>query len=78
MANCRSCDAPIRWVRWQESRKIMPLDAEPASDGNVVIVDGHTHGDGTPLVRTAKDGDAMRFKSHFATCKQAGDWRRKP
>jgi hypothetical protein len=60
--------------------KMMPLDVEPVPDGNVVIepADGAI----PPRARTLKKGEAdtlpegtLRYKSHFATCPQAGNWR---
>jgi hypothetical protein len=68
---CRSCDAPIRWVKTTTGKR-MPLDAEPVPDGNLVLVDG---------VATVVDADAAgtreRYTSHFSTCPQAKSWRRK-
>lgn len=71
MANaCKSCSAPIEWVKYARTGKAMPLDLEPAEDGNLVVIDGVAHqhmlGDTRP-----------RRKSHFATCPQAENWRRR-
>jgi len=57
----------------------MPVDAEPAEDGNLVLYDG----DGefplpmaypvTPFDRRA--GDPL-YVSHFSSCPQAEGWRK--
>lgn len=71
--NCRSCGAPIRWVK-TEAGKAMPLDAEPAVDGNICLEDGVAH----YVPRHDNDSKAgPYFKSHFATCPQRKQWRKK-
>lgn len=68
---CRSCAAPILWVRTSKG-KLMPLDAEPCADGNMVVVDG--------VAFTAYtldfEQDRPRYRSHYATCPQAKEWRK--
>lgn len=74
MARCVSCRAPIVWVTSSTTGRPVPLDAEPTADGNVVLRDGQA-------VVLGKAGlaelpaDAPRFRSHFATCPHAGQWR---
>lgn len=73
---CRSCGAPIRWARTRAG-KAVPLDAEPADDGNVVLQE-----DGTARVLTRRQMDgggvaAPRYTSHFATCPDAARHRRR-
>lgn len=72
MSFCKSCNAPIDWYRNERTGKWMPLDKEPAADGNVFVdvvanvarvVDPGSH---TPL-----------YKSHFVTCAQAAQHRRR-
>jgi hypothetical protein len=73
--SCRSCQAPVRWVR-TEGGRAMPLDPEPVDAGNVVIVrEGPP-----PVVRyvAADEEPGPRFTSHFATCPDAPSWRKKP
>lgn len=61
----------------------MPLDADPdnperalqCDDGNIVITRERT-AEGTPLVRYVGKGPG-RYRSHFATCPEAGTWRKK-
>jgi hypothetical protein len=67
---CRSCGAVIVWARTVADR-LMPLDAEPVADGNIVLVNGMA-------VSTANDDPAgqLHYKSHFATCPQSDQWRK--
>jgi len=79
-AKCKSCDAPIRWVILGETGKRMPLDPQANLDGNVWVVEWE---DGTPVVAVASaerpipSGEPMRYTSHFATCPNANEHRRK-
>lgn len=75
MANCRSCDAEMRWAISASSGKPIPLDVAPCDDGNLVVETKH----GESVARAATPDDKRlqreRFKSHFATCPQAATWR---
>ena len=77
-AKCRSCQADILWVRNASKGTFMCLDAEPVCGGNVAIVDG--------LAKVVKKGDlfeaegefpVLRYRSHFVTCPEAKQWRKK-
>lgn len=70
---CRTCKAPIVWVL-TKSGKRMPIDHAAVPDGNIVI-DGITAHVLKPGV-TPPQG-VPRYKSHFVTCPQAVDHRRK-
>lgn len=76
---CRSCHAPVRWVLTAHGKR-MPIDPEPVSDGNVWI--DHYEA-GTPVVEVALSGDgvpaaaAERFQSHFVSCPQRDEWRKR-
>lgn len=79
---CRSCGAAILWVQ-MESGKRMPLDATPTEAGTVIIRCGPELGRETGHVETKAEAEARRaspspvaFTSHFATCPQAGKWRK--
>ena len=62
-ACCRSCGAPIIWVRMETGRR-MPVDADSLT--TVLVVSGdRTKG----AMRTAGT-------SHFSTCPQADEHRR--
>lgn len=64
MSQCRSCSAPIIWIKTSATGKPMPLDRDPVPDGNVVIRDG------LAVVLTAEESPdtTRRFLSHFSTC----------
>jgi len=72
--SCRSCGAAITWVK-TSAGKTMPVDAEPVADGNLVIEDG--------VVRYLSSNQvamfvpANKYKSHFATCPNASEHRKK-
>jgi len=70
---CRSCHAPVRHVVMATSGKTMPIDVEPVSDGNVVVDEAGA----ARVLGKDEAHDGPRFKSHFASCPQAGAWRRK-
>jgi len=71
-ATCRSCGAPIVWVVMFPSGKRMPLDAKPLH--GLIRVEpgapatGHMRG---------KDAEDL-YVSHFATCPNAAQHRKKP
>lgn len=66
-AQCRSCGDPILWVKTVNGYR-MPLDAEPAENGNIVLLDGVAH--------VRKDQTGPRYLSHFATCIHAASHRK--
>jgi hypothetical protein len=76
---CRSCGAPIVWVITANGKQ-MPLDPEPADDGNVWVT-GVWAGRRTVAVGlTGADvprNEALRYVSHFVTCKDAATWRKR-
>ena len=70
---CKSCGKRIFWAR-TEKNTMMPVDAEPADDGNVMLHEGIAF-----IVRSGDlfaDGE-LKYKSHFATCPNAKQHRRK-
>lgn len=76
---CRSCGAAIVWSTSNSTGRKAPIDADPVPDGPIVIV-GRS-GDRYHVLRTSdahRDHvapETVRFTNHFATCKQAGQWR---
>jgi len=66
MANCRSCNAPILWIR-TPGGKLTPLDAKPEKR----YVLNLTHGGDVP-------GASLEptYVSHFATCPNAAKHRK--
>lgn len=72
---CSSCGAPILWCQTHRG-KSMPVDPEPCADGNVIVEDGRA--EVLKAEHLARLGsDVPRYKSHFATCKFAGQHRRR-
>jgi hypothetical protein len=63
---CRSCGARIVWAEVAGSGKRMPFDA-PLAAFRAVLVGDHV----------IEEIDTDISKSHFATCPDAKDWRRK-
>ena len=79
-ALCRTCRAPVRWVRVLPDLKRMPVNSAPVADGNMWV--DHWEG-GTPIMAVALNHDGvprsepLSYVSHFATCKDAKTWRKK-
>jgi hypothetical protein len=83
---CRSCGAPIEWAV-TENRRRMPVDAEPVVDGNILLE--HRGYVGDPPIARIVDADEradlqrlspeplVLFVSHFATCPNAAQHRRR-
>jgi hypothetical protein len=70
VATCSSCGAEIIWAK-TESGKAMPLDAAPSASGNLILTDGVVKHVGRGFVGCSK------YTSHFATCAQADQHRKK-
>lgn len=67
---CRSCGASIIWAQTAKGKDI-PIDAEPAPDGNIALINGVAHVDSL-FLKSAQ----MHYKSHFATCPNASQHRK--
>lgn len=76
-SNCRSCGAAIIWATMPSGKK-NPLDAEPSLIGNVRLGDGGTAAPlrDAEILKAREDGEAL-YISHFATCQNAAQHRRK-
>lgn len=77
---CTSCGAPLLWARTENGRPI-PLDPEPRDDGNV-YVDAHSVAHvsrrGPTAGQVALGFDSgRRYVSHFVTCPQAEEHRKR-
>lgn len=66
LSNCKSCGTPIEWAEIVASGKKAPFDAP--------IVSVATEADPATR-RQIETVDTSVTKSHFATCKDANDWR---
>lgn len=74
MNRCRSCGAAIRWVLLPGGKR-MPVDAAPAVDGSVLL--GANDTASVLAVADRARCTAPLYKSHFATCPQAAQHRRR-
>jgi hypothetical protein len=74
MSACRSCGSSILWGVTPAGKRI-PLDIGFSEAGNLTPVGKLP--DGAVRVRPQQPGDGpARYVSHFATCPEAGSWRR--
>jgi len=73
---CAGCGAPIAWFKSDASRQIMPLDPDPVPDGNIVIRGGWAVVVGASLMGPTAEPGEPKYKSHFATCPKASQFRR--
>lgn len=76
---CKSCPAMVIFARNDRTEELMPIDAQPTPDGNILLRPG---GDGTPRYYIERNpgnlfGKKAR-KSHFATCPNASLHRKLP
>lgn len=76
MITCRTCGQRIIWCR-TETGKRMPLDPEPHMDGNLVITSRELLPTVRPVSRANPGPGELRYRSHFASCKQATQHRRR-
>ncbi|MGB6246090.1 hypothetical protein [Gordonia sp. (in: high G+C Gram-positive bacteria)] len=78
---CRSCRSPIRWGTDANTRRLMPVEAEPSPTGNISVYVDST-GDLHLVVLNRSKSAAMRaaghplFLSHFVSCPHAARWRK--
>lgn len=76
-AVCRSCGADVLWVKTERGRN-MPLDPTPV---DVAELENHAGlfvvaSNGVAMAATPDQlPDAAFYRSHFATCPDAGTWR---
>jgi hypothetical protein len=70
MSTCRDCHAPIRFVEL-DTRKAIPVDPQPSSDGNVAIQQLSRHkwfGYVTSKAKPLRPGFTLH-RPHHASCK---------
>lgn len=80
---CGSCAAEVIWTVTHKGRR-MPVDAAPVEGGNIRL---RSEADGDRVIAEYPgkehpglfdEGDRARYVSHFATCPQAAQHRRRP
>jgi hypothetical protein len=64
---CRSCGQRMLWAK-TESGKSIPLDPEPAPDGNVALDGAVAMVLGPEAAAQCRAAGGRLYKSHFATC----------
>ena len=76
-SKCRSCNELVLWVEMHPSGKKMPLDAVPTLKGTIERKPGKVSGKWYGRVVRREPGDIRwLYTSHFATCRDAGGWRK--
>jgi hypothetical protein len=73
---CRTCEAPILWAETVKGRRI-PLDAQPAHDGNIRLEERGQYVTPLAIIVTGRVEGVTLYKSHFATCPDAENFRSK-
>lgn len=76
VADCSSCSARIVWTVTAKGKR-MPVDAEPREDGTFVL---RGQGDDHPplaLHKRESRGREPLYVSHFATCPNADEHRKR-
>jgi len=71
MAFCKGCNATIEWHKTSEGKNI-PLDPDPHPEGNLTF-DARLR-----VVVAARGSKPKMYRSHFATCPKAGEFRKRP
>ena len=74
---CRSCGAEVVWTQTTKG-KAMPVDAEPVSTGNVQLIPQADPRESPLAVVVGRRVEGPKYVSHFVTCPQAAQHRKKP
>ena len=79
--NCRGCGRPVIWIR-TKAGKNMPVDTtihhyrREADGKEKIVTPGGDVVTGT-IVNTPEEADGMGYTSHFATCPQTRNFKRR-
>jgi hypothetical protein len=73
---CRSCRAPMLWIRTRATGKSMPLDPEPNWERGNILLDEENKAVAFPSPEAAQQRRLLTgwdgpYISHFATCPNA-------
>lgn len=74
LVSCRTCHAPIWFGRTEKGRR-MPVNRDQIAGGNIVLAEAGDTSD-EPAIRVGR-ALALAYVSHFATCAQASEHRRR-
>lgn len=70
---CKSCGAPVLWLKHHQTMKLNPIDAAPDRNGNLAI----SREKGLYRIATGNEIEIAKHEgknlyiSHFATCQDA-------
>ncbi len=74
ISTCKACNREILWLQNINTKKVSPIDARPKIDGNILILeDEETY----RIVKNTEHHHGDLHTSHFATCPNASEFRRK-
>lgn len=79
-SECKSCRQLILWVHWKRSGKPMPVDITAGSSKDHVVVLSHSVKENKLFAEKYEQRlheGRRRFVSHFVTCPQASQHRRR-
>lgn len=75
MPACRSCRAPVFFVRSAATGRNMILNAEPDPAGNILIAEDLLGHPVAHVLGSSGDGGGDLYLDHHATCPNAEEWR---
>lgn len=67
---CRTCGARILWLHNNITRRVAPIDAEPADNGNIELLEDGTYRVLGQTLFDQRDPDTEYHLNHFATCEK--------
>lgn len=71
---CKSCGAKMMWAVTENGKRI-PLDLDPVSNGNMILVHGPDRSVVTAhYLKKDEETTEDRYTSHFASCPQSKLW----
>lgn len=73
---CRGCGLQVNWGKNDSTGKSAPIDMTASDDGNVVWLRDGIHYHVLTKAERAEPATAPRFKSHFATCSVAREFKK--
>jgi hypothetical protein len=76
MSACRSCGAPVVYVPTVAGTTLI-LDEDPVPNGNIEIRDGKARVLHKDELAQATFDPRILYVSHFATCPDSAQWRRR-